>query len=205
MYYQFRSLILLICGLGLIGACEEEQRVRSASEFVENPMMLEAAMVRCSMDRDKTRYDAECINARQAVAQIEAKEEEARKADFDTRSENKRQALRRTQEAAAKARNRAAAAEDLRKEAEYLAQFGAAPAADMPLPETEAAAGNSPLAVLPDVEEADISPTVSGDVSVAVDGGNAPVVGDQTPPQQSAPGLDSIRDELQRRDEAKGD
>jgi hypothetical protein len=205
MYYQFRSLILLFCGLGLMSACEEEQPVRSASEFVENPMMLEAAMVRCSMDRDQTRYDAECINARQAVAQIEAKEEEARRAEFDARSESKRQALRRTQEAAAKARSRAAAAEELRKEAEYLAQFGVAPAADMPLPETEAATGNSPLAVIPDVSAADISPTVSGDISAAVDGGNAPVADDQTPPQQSAPGLDSLGGELQPRNETEGD
>jgi len=122
-----RHLTLIIGGIGLLAGCEEEQPPRSTMEFLDNPIMLEAAMVRCSQDRAATRYDAECVNARQAVSQIEAKEEVVRQAEFDARSKSKRQALRRTQEAAAQARRRAADAERLRIEAEYLAQFGVAP------------------------------------------------------------------------------
>ena len=117
-------LALIFSGFGLLAGCEEELPPRSTAEFIENPIMLEAAMVRCSQDRKATRYDAECVNARQAVGQIEVKEEEARQADFEARSQSKRKALRRTQEAAAQSRQRAAEAERLRIEAEYLAQFG---------------------------------------------------------------------------------
>jgi len=101
-----RHLTLIIGGIGLLAGCEEEQPPRSTMEFLDNPIMLEAAMVRCSQDRAATRYDAECVNARQAVSQIEAKEEVVRQAEFDARSKSKRQALRRTQEAARKQRHK---------------------------------------------------------------------------------------------------
>jgi hypothetical protein len=143
-----RHLTLIIGGFGLLAGCEEEPRPRSTTEFLENPIMLEAAMVRCSQDRKATRYDAECVNARQAVMQIEVKEEEIRQAEFDARSKSKRQALRRAQEAAAQARRRAAEAERLRVEAEYLAQFGVAPPGEDQSPESEANIDNTPTTVI---------------------------------------------------------
>jgi len=155
-------------------------------------------MVRCSQDRAKTRYDAECINARQAVARVQAKEEAAEKAALEARSERKRSALRRTQEAAREARRRAAEAQRLREEAEYLAQFGVAP------PGTEAANdpladGNVPVAVVPEAtEEPD-----TADAQPAIDGGNAPVV--DSAPEPPASDLESIREELRRRNEDGGD
>ncbi len=205
MHSQFRPLTLLVCGFALLAACEQEQPVRSVLQFVENPVMLEAAMVRCSMDRDKTRYDAECINARQAVSQIEAKQEAARRVDFDIRSESKRLALRRAQEAAAKARSRATAAESLRKEAEYEAQFGVAPSLGAPLSEAETAGGNSPVAVIPESAATTNSPAVNANTAPAIDGGNAPLVDTPSTQQQGAADLDSIRDELQRRNEEDRD
>jgi len=162
-----KHLTLIIGGIGLLAGCEEEQPPRSTMEFLDNPIMLEAAMVRCSQDRAATRYDAECVNARQAVSQIEAREEVVRQAEFDARSTRKRQALRRTQEAAAQARRRAADAERLRIEAEYLAQFGVAP-------------------------------------PPATDGGNAPGIAVQPEEEAPATDLESIRDELQRRNEESG-
>ena len=172
MFYT--RLILIIGGIALLAACAEERPPRSTSEFLEDPLMLEAAMVRCSEDRVATRYDAECVNAREAVKLIETKEEAARKVDMDAQSESKRQALRRTQEAASQARRRAAENERLRKEAEYLAQFGVALSPEEMSSDEEQDVGNSPLAVIPDgVPDQPIS-SGPGDVLPATDGGNAP-------------------------------
>ena len=194
-------LALIFGGFGLLAGCEEEPLPRSTAEFIENPIMLEAAIVRCSQDRKATRYDAECINARQAITQIEAKEEEARQANFDARSQSKRQALRRTQQAAAQARQRAAEAERLRIEAEYLAQFGVVPPREDQTPGSDADVGNLPAAVVPESEQPAELSSGSGDASIATDGGNAPGV--SVEPEGEAPptDLESIRDELQRRNE----
>jgi len=199
-----KHLTLIIGGIGLLAGCEEEQPPRSTMEFLDNPIMLEAAMVRCSQDRAATRYDAECVNARQAVSQIEAREEVVRQAEFDARSTRKRQALRRTQEAAAQARRRAADAERLRIEAEYLAQFGVAPPREDQSSEVQVDAGNTPLAVVPDAEQPVGLSTGPGDVLPATDGGNAPGIAVQPEEEAPATDLESIRDELQRRNEESG-
>lgn len=192
---------MIIGGIGLLAGCEQEQPPRSTMEFLDNPIMLEAAMVRCSQDRAATRYDAECVNARQAVQQIEVKEEVVRQAEFDARSKRKRQALRRTQEAAALARRRAADAERLRIEAEYLAQFGVAPPREEHSSEVQVDAGNTPLAVIPDAGQPVELSSGSGEVLPATDGGNAPGITVQPEEEPPATDLDSIRDELQRRNE----
>ena len=199
-----RHLTLIIGGIGLLAGCVEEPPPRSTAEFLENPIMLEAAMVRCSQDRKATRYDAECVNARQAVSQIEVKEEAARQADFDARSKSKRQSLRRTQEAAAQARRRAAEAERLRIEAEYLAQFGVAPPREDQNSESEAEIDNTPSAAIPDSEQPAELSSASGDMSQATDGGNAPGIAVEPEDEASATDLESIRDELQRRNEESG-
>jgi hypothetical protein len=159
--------------------CAEERPARSVTELIENPIMLEAAMVSCAQDRAATRYEAECVNARRAVEMIEAKEEAARKADREARSESKRQALRRTQEAATQARLRAEEAERLRKEAEYLAQFGIAMPPEEPATDDEQDFGNLPAAVIPDNSDLPLTSADTGDVVPATDGGNAPIVAEQ--------------------------
>jgi hypothetical protein len=187
-------------GVAFVAACEDDIPPRSTTEFVENPIMLEAALVRCSQDRAATRYDAECINARQAISQIEAKEEAARRSEHEERSESKRKALRRTQEAAAQARRRSAEAERLREEAEYLAQFGVVPSTESSIQETEPETGNVPQAVIP-ASDANNGMTSGRDNTLpATDGGNAP--GSAAGPEEKpASDLESIRDELQRRNE----
>ena len=197
-----KHLTLLLCGFSVLAGCAKEPPARSVTEFLDNPILLEAAMVRCSQDRAKTRYDAECINARQAVARVQAKEEAADKAELDARSERKRRALRRTQAAATEARRRAAEAERLREEAEYLAQFGVAP------PGTEAAddslsEGNVPVAVVPEAVEQPVVGDADADFEPAADGGNAPLV--DTAAEPAASDLESIREELRRRNEDGGD
>lgn len=195
-----RQLTALIVGIGILAGCTPEPPpARSVTEFVENPILLEAAMLRCAKDRSTTKYQQECINAREAVKRIQAKEEERRSVELEARSERKRKALRRTQQAAAEARRRAAEAERLRKEAEYLAQFGVLPPADdgdeEALPE-----GNLPIAVVPESGTTD-QPTESfGDALPAVDGGNAPVA-EPVPDEEPATDLDAVREELRRRGE----
>jgi hypothetical protein len=192
------QLPLLLCGFTLVVACSEEPPPRSVTEFLDNPIVLEATVVRCSHDRDETRYDAECVNARQAISIIEAKEERAKRARFEAESEGKREALRQTQEDAAEALRRASEQDHLRREAEYLAQFG-----ELPPPEEETAgeanSGNAPTMVIPEpvAEDPDYSEVI--DAPPASDGGNAPVI--EAEPESD---LDEIREELQQRNEEPG-
>ena len=178
-------LTAFFVGIGILAGCAENAPPpRTVTEFVDNPILLEAAMVRCSRNRAETRYDAECINAREAVNLIQAEEEALRRAELEERSERKRKALRRTQQAAAEARRRAEEAERLRKEAEYLAQFGVLPPVegeaetDATLPE-----GNLPIAVMPENAQQEQPAAVYGDMSLATDGGNAPVA-EQAPEEE---------------------
>lgn len=87
-------------------------------------------MVRCGQDRSATRYDAECMNARDAVGRIAAASEQARREELEAQSEQKRQALRRARQAAEEMRRRAQEAEQRRKEAEYYGEFEPLPPGD---------------------------------------------------------------------------
>lgn len=187
----------MLSSLVLLGACAEEPQPPTVEEFLGDPFFLEATIVRCSADRSRTRYRPECVNARQAVSILEAREDRARRAAFEAESAAKRAALRRNQEARAEARRRAEAAERQRREAEYLAQFGAEPPPDDDSEATGEGAQNAPGAVLPPPpEEPGLGPA-SGPVPTP--GGNAPGV------QQEAPqDIDSIREELQRRNDDAG-
>jgi hypothetical protein len=191
-------MTLIIGGLGLLAACSEEPPPRSVTEFIEKPLMLEAAMVRCLQDRVGTRYDAECVNARQAAQLIEAKEDRARRDELEERSLSKRQALRRTQSAAIEARRRALENERLRRDAEYVAQFGVVSPSEGEIldGEQELESGlptdfGEPRAQRP-------RGTETNDYPPATDGGNAPMM--STAPEEDEPqnDLESVRDQLQR-------
>lgn len=191
--------VTAICALVLLAGCAEEVPPPSVEDYLENPNMLEAAVVRCAQNRAESRYDAECVNARQAISIIEAKEERARRDAFERESERKRQALRRTQQAAAEARRRAEEAERARREAEYQAQFGDLPP---PAPGTDT---NAPGAALAETPEPSGTPAPTGTpasaTEPATDGGNAPVAEQQEAPPTD---LDAIREELQRRNDETG-
>ena len=88
----------------VLAACTEEPPPRSVQEFVDNSILLEAALVRCARDRVETRYEAECVNAREASKIIEAREDAMRRERFDAMSDKKLRARRETQAAAAEAR-----------------------------------------------------------------------------------------------------
>ena len=97
-------LISGFTGLVLLAACAKEPPPVSVAEFMENPRLLEATMVRCGQNRSETKYLGDCVNAREAVNRLEAREKAARRAELEAQSERKRQALRRTQQAAARGR-----------------------------------------------------------------------------------------------------
>lgn len=170
-------LTMLLIGIGLLAGCaKEEPPPRTVTEFMENPILLEAAMVRCSRDRRESRYEPECVNAREAVKRVQGREEEARRRELEARSEDKRKALRRMQEAQEEARRRAEEAERLRREAEYLAQFGVLPPGDDDSTEDAIPAGNVPIAVVPEAEAEGVTAPPPGEVESSVVGSNAPTV-----------------------------
>ena len=197
---RHKTALIIGIGIGLLAGCEPgTPPARTVTEFLDNPLLLEAAMVRCAKDRSASKYEQDCINAREAVNRIQVKEEDKQRAELETRSARKRQALRRTQQASAEARRRSQESERLRKEAEYLAQFGVLPPADdeseNALPE-----GNLPIAVVPEFQNTNEPTGSSGDTTPAVDGGNAPVA-EPSPEEEPAGDLDAVREELRRRSE----
>lgn len=190
-------ITLLLGGLLILVGCAEEVPPPSVHDFLADPNALEAAMVRCSANRAETRYESECVNARQAVSIIEAKEERVRRDAFEAESAAKRAALRRTQQAAAEARRRAEEAEQRRREAEYLAQFGELPPredSEDALEAVEIAPLNEPGAVIPPPPED--QQLVPAEEMPPPAGSNAPGV-EQEEPQD----LSDIRDELRRRND----
>lgn len=116
-------------------------------------------MVRCGENRNESKYEAECVNAREAINRIATEEEKARRQGLEAQFERKRQSLRRTQEAAAEARRRAAEARRRREEAEYLGVFEELPAGTdtegaLP-PESNVGSNSTQLTIEPtDVEQA---------------------------------------------------
>jgi hypothetical protein len=181
-------------GLVLLAACAKEPPPVSVAEFMENPRLLEATMVRCGQNRSETKYEADCVNARDAINRLEAREKVAKRAELEAQSERKRQALRRTQQAAAEARRRAAEDRMLREQSEYLGvEEGEIPEGAVLIETTEppvdagaAAGGNAP-----GVEISPPEPEVSDEFIIEEMPADAAQGGD----------IDSIREELQRRQE----
>jgi hypothetical protein len=158
---MIRYLALLVIGTVIIAGCNRQPPPRSTNEFVENPMLLEAAMVRCAQDREQSRYDAECLNARAAAERVQAQEEAQSQTELEKQSERKRNELRRTQAAVSEARRRQLVEEEKRKEAEYLAQFGELPPVDT-AEAIDETAGNLPVAVIPEADEPDEAAETAG-------------------------------------------
>lgn len=178
-------------GLLLLAACAKEPPPISVPEFMENPRLLEATMVRCGQNRSQMKYEVECVNARDAVNRLEAREKKARREELEALSERKRQALRRTQQAAAEARRRAVEDAQQRDEAEYLGvtdgDVATRPSGNdgFPIDPAAAAEGNAP--------GVEIAPPEPESVEES---------GQQFEPDAGAGSdLESIREELKRRQE----
>jgi len=174
---EYRRQIIALGACGLLAACAKEPPPPTVDEFVQDPILLEAAMVRCGQNRSSTKYEPECVNAREAVNRIARAEEERRRDNLEAESERKRRALRRTQEAAAEARRRAEEAERLRREQEYLSQFGL----EYGAPDATPAGQTDPSMVVPAPEPQQPAPA-----------------SEELPAEDAVPQTDlqSIRDEL---------
>lgn len=177
-------LVIICGGIALLAGCTEEPPPRSVSEFLENRILLEATMVRCGANRNMSKYEAECVNAREAINRIAVEEEKARREEVEAQFERKRRSLRRTQEAAAEARRRAAEARRRREEAEYLGVF------ENNLPGTESGSvtlpdPNNPQTI---IEPGDAAPAPAEDAQQ---------------PGQVGQDLETIRQELRRRQESE--
>jgi hypothetical protein len=204
---------LLLIVLAVASGCVKEPPPRTVSEFVDDPILLEAALLRCTENRAESRYEAECINVREAVKQVEAKQQAAQREELELLSQRKRENLRRTQQAAAEARRRAREAEERRKEAAYLAQFGELPPAEDTTPDE--LQGNAPIALVPDAppeatqrdQSVPALPTAGSNAPVSesapVESASAEPVEQELAPQPT-PDLSTIRDELKRRNEEGG-
>jgi len=190
-------IIAPIATMAFLAACSEEPPPRTVTEFIDNPILLEAALVRCRHNRAESRYEPECVNAREAVMVTEAKQDSARRVELEAQSKRKRDALRNTQRAVTEARRRAVEAQRRREEAEYLAQFGVLPPSEDT--EVEETSRNVPVAVLP---EAPVDGTTYSDGAGTLPeiGSNAPVA-EISPDDETASDLESIRDELRRRND----
>jgi len=206
----------LIAALGLLAGCGEETPPTPVDEFLDNRILLDAEMARCTQNRAETRYEQQCINAREAANTIARREEAQRRVVLEQQSESKRAALRRTQEAAEEARQRAAEAERLRKEAAYLLQFGGEPTAEAEHPATsepippgvtfESAddPGNTGTVVEPASAPAMTTPAGADAVTVNAPQTNAEQAAVEAVPASgdgSEQDLQSVRDELRRRQE----
>jgi len=190
-----KTLRLNCClyGLVLLAACAKEPPPISVAEFLDNPRLLEASMVRCGQNRSETKYLGECVNVREAVNRLEVGKKKARRAELEAQSERKRRALRRTQAAATEARRRAQEAQRRREQDEYLGVTDG---------------------VLQDGSGLADDPGTTAGVAVTSDG-NAPRVQISPPEPESAEDtvefmepesgvggdIESIREELKRRQE----
>ncbi len=183
-------LCMSLNGLVFLAACAKEPPPVSVPELMENPRLLEAAMVRCGQNRAEMKYEAECVNARDAANRLEAREKRARQRELEALSERKRQALRRTQQAAAEARRRAAESAQQREQSEYLeGEDGESPAGATGAVGTvdpgAVAEGNAPgMEISPPEPENAAEPALQNAAETAV-----------------GSDLESIREELKRRQE----
>ena len=190
-------LTCLILTLSLLAACGgEPPPPRTVKEFVENPILLEATMVHCARDRSHTKYNAECVNAREAANKLAVIEEFAHRKELEAQFERKRKQLRRTQEAAAQARRRAADERRRREEAEYLGVFET-----IPVQQPNGASGSAT-----DPQRGGAVTELSGNEPGVVVG-PPPEETDETTEMETAgqpTDIESIRKELKRRQDSTG-
>src|SRR5690606_2069006 len=206
-----KRTVALLFVLSLLTACGKETPPHTVAEFMEDPILLEATIVRCGQDRSATRYEAECINASDAVDRIAAAREQERRKELEAESERKRQALRRAQEAAAEARRRAQEAKKRREEAAYYGEFEPLPPAeegsdDGPSAGEDKSGSSAGAAIPPDTalpEHSQPMPADDGMVRMPAVSVSEPDVGTEIE-SGAATDLDAVREELKRRqDEAQ--
>jgi len=175
-----KYLIIALGAFCVLAGCAKEPLPRTVGEFIADPNLLDVVMVRCGQNRSETKYDVECVNARTAIDHLAKADIVATREQLEAQSLRKRRALRRTQDAAAEARRNRDEAERIRRETEYLGQFG-------PVPEAEEANGAVSAQTITDASPLPEQSATPAD-SLAV----------ETDPE-STNDIESIREELERR------
>ena len=186
----FRLTTVVLLASFLLACAQEEKPPISVGQFMDDPILLEAMVVRCAHDRSATKYDAECVNAREAGNRLASNDREDRRKDLEAQSARKRQALRRTQQAATEARRRAAEARRQREADEYLGIYEAMPNSDATAQDL-----NSGVVKTQQAQRADLPPGNQPGVSVSPNIDKVPDDSLQVPPTD----IDSVREELRRR------
>ncbi len=189
---RFTTRAFLAGGLTLaLGACTPDPPPRTVSEFLDDPIGLDATLTRCNAERLRTRDDPECKNAREAAKRISAAEEQERMQRLEAESQRKLEEARRRQReldaARARAEEQAREAEEVRILEQLQRGFseaqGGAPPGAAPGESTESGADTS-------------APAGQADGGApAADG--APPAGESGEPPLSD--LDALREELNRR------
>lgn len=201
MKNRILTALLILSGLAA-GCTEKPLPPPTVPELMENKILLDATMVRCSRNRAEMKYQAECVNAREAANNLARDAEAERRNLLEQQSERKRAALRRAQQAADQARRRAEEAARLRAEADYLAQFGVEQGAgiegagDAGAPAVDDATG-LPEDVGPQPVATDPVPTSRPDPEAPAEAAPAADAASAGPAADSD--LSAIREELERR------
>ena len=182
----------------LLAGCSEEPPPPSVDDFVENEVLLEATLIRCTQNRAEMRYEPECVNVREAVNLIAVSEEKARREQLEAQSTRKREALRRTQRAVAEARRRAAERERQAEQDSLYGEFDEVPVNGLRTDDGVAI-------VTPHPEAAPTAPgagamTESAPTVADSEPDPAPAV-DETLATDATSDIEAVRQELKRRDE----
>ncbi|HEX2139214.1 MAG TPA: EexN family lipoprotein [Woeseiaceae bacterium] len=158
-----RPVAWALVALGSLAGCGEEPPPPSVADLVENPVLLDATMVRCLEQHEGTRYAPECISAREAAERLAAVAEKASREELEAQSARKKEALRRAQQAADAANQQAAQLAKEREAAEYLGLLLPAPAiaestpAEMPPEESRFMSLSDPATPQVTIQDIDIS------------------------------------------------
>jgi uncharacterized membrane protein len=188
----FRLITVFLLASLLLACAREETPPISVGQYMDDPILLEATVVRCAHDRSATKYDAECVNAREAGNRLASDDREQRRKELEAQSARKRQALRRTQQAATEARRRAAEAQRQREADEYLGIYEVVPNGDATARDLNAGVVNTQQ-----TQRADLLPGNQPGVSVSPNVDEVSVDPVPVPPTD----IDSVREELRRRQE----
>jgi hypothetical protein len=188
MAMKIVRVTICVSALTLMAGCAEPPPPVSVTDFMENPRLLEATMVRCGQNRAEMKYESECVNAREAVNRLERVAERERRQQLEAQSERKRKALRQTQEAAAAARRRADEERRRREEEAYLGLFDDGGSNASPPASTSAPAENAPTVSV------DVAPEPTAEEPAA-----EPVAEPVSEPTPDTSDLNAVREELRRR------
>jgi hypothetical protein len=141
----------LLAGLVLSGCSEPPPR--SVLEYVEDPVLMEATLLRCRLEPELRPDPISCDNARRAAQRLASAAEAERRAQLEAESERRRAERRAREEAESEAARRAEEARRQAEEAAYEGRWEPLPsapddagdgAADAPLPRLEPAPASPP-------------------------------------------------------------